>query len=506
MEVRSGENWANRWYHTLFTSYFLMLNLFLFSIASSTNSKTQTWTLSLFDKQALIPTHVHIMQSTESSASQVLNLRELASLIASCLDGEDLFLALRLNSTFQSIFKRDKAFWSRKLKSHGFTYSVDLLVTARQLRHAYQHQLRTIERIKRSKKPLQKSCDLRDHTSNTVLEGPRNMVLFFRSYKETGLTDIVNFGDLSHEGQPRFFPERIFAGGRLCLGWETRTQVIRKVDDWSLVVDQLDSPSEDCPLEYVPAKQWEISNPNWSELLCLHRKGANAGIVEVWDASVQNKLGEMFHPGLQDYLLVEETFQLVTASAEGLIKIWNLRNRSLAVEFKIDKYWYLKEVQRGILKIMTRDQTLDDPAHGAVYRMYDGSYLPQLLDKELSNPDYWITFSDGTHVVGVSSPTGIRICEFEILKHDGTKQGHFSHRSVKSITPFLDQFIVTVSSAGDLKIWSQIGEELSSQSLDYKYPTVVSDEQARLVVLSAFEGSFDGLTVFDFGAPGSELP
>ena len=261
---------------------------------------------------------LHASIPPSSTASRVLNLLELVSLIASFLDGEDLFKALRINKTFQSILERGKTFWSKKLESHGFTYSTDFAVAARQLRHIYQHQLRTVENIKTSRNPLQRSFDLRDRTYDRLCRGSRNVTLVFRTDQDTGLTDIYNFGDLEHEGRPCFDPERIFASGRLCLGWESGIQLVRKIDDWSLVVNQLDTLLDSNPMTYDPAISWEILHSDWNELLCLHRSGPNAGMIQVWDTSGKNKIEEYFHPGLKHHLLLEETHQLMTSSAEGL--------------------------------------------------------------------------------------------------------------------------------------------------------------------------------------------
>ena len=154
-------------------------------------------------------------------------------------------------------------------------------------------------------------------------------------------------------------------------------------------------------------------------------------------------------------------------------------------------------------------QTPNGLKHEAIYRTYDGSHLPELLEKELSNQDYWISFRDGTHVIGASSSrdhSGLWKAEFKILKPDGGELGHFSQLSVSGIMAFLDRFIVTVGFGGDLKIWSQAGEELFNQFLGYDYPTLVSDEQARLVILSSYESSFYNVTELDFGAPRNQLP
>lgn len=163
----------------------------------------------------------------------------------------------------------------------------------------------------------------------------------------------------------------------------------------------------------------------------------------------------------------------------------------------------MSEAQQGYFSVQTQLQIPGSYRYSTVCHRFDGRVLPERLQEKLLDFQYWITFSDGVHVVGTSTPTENTVqqdCRFEILAADGTEQGHFSHVSVREIIPFLDQFIVTAACAGDLKIWSRTGQELTSQHLGYRQPTIISDNQARLIAFENPDHHLRDITVFDFGA------
>lgn len=196
-------------------------------------------------------------------AGAVLRVPEIALNVASHLEGPHLFTAFRLTAPMQSIF-HDKVFWQEKLGQHGLANIKGAEIGASNLRHRYQHRLRTLEAIRKNQAPLCNSVDLRENTADHLRRGPGNMTLIFRRNQDTGLSDIYSLGEIAHEGQPAFRPESIFAGGQLCMGWENDRKVVRKVDDWSLAVDRLDTAPDDGPVSFDVAKRWGVSGTSTS--------------------------------------------------------------------------------------------------------------------------------------------------------------------------------------------------------------------------------------------------
>lgn len=240
------------------------------------------------------------------AVSSVLGVAELAMHVAHHLEGEDLFKAFSITVFLRELFYA-KSFWRTKLGQHGLAALARPEMGAFELRHIYQHQIRTIEAIKMRRAPLCYSHSIRDSQSqDSLLTGPNNMVLIFQTNLNTQSTDIFNLEDLDHKGQLCFEPESIFAGGRLCIGWERKRKVIRNIDDWSLVVDGL-----------APHKSWMASGTEREELLCICRE---AGLIEMWDSMAQKILGDILHVGLIDFRLVKAVRHLVTASNDGIIQ------------------------------------------------------------------------------------------------------------------------------------------------------------------------------------------
>ena len=62
---------------------------------------------------------------------------------------------------------------------------------------------------------------------------PRGMTLVIRVNAKTGMKSIGDPREsgVSHQDQPCFVRESIFANGNLCMGWEDDTLTIRRVTD-----------------------------------------------------------------------------------------------------------------------------------------------------------------------------------------------------------------------------------------------------------------------------------
>ena len=435
--------------------------------------------------------------------------QELAELIALYLEERDLFRAFRINKLFWS-FSHAEVFWQKLFKQHRLAPPIGANTSAADYYRIYKRRVCTTKVIKAKQAPSCKSHNIwtestRDDfaISDEHWKGEANVTLFFR-YDEVNGMDIYVSGALRHESKPLFKPMDIFESGRLCMGWEQvknrkrRRLVIRDVDKWS-IVGQLKTDN----------REWVRRSDNCDGLLCIHHENKDAGTVEMWDSRVKRKDGKIHHIGLSDYLWSETTNQLVTASKDGLIKVWNGRSCTFERLFQIEEYEMLLEVQQGILSIATVD---DGPK---TFRNLDGGPLPERLVERLSNHHGWITFSDGVHVVDAQDDY-----QFEVLAADGTELARFSHISGHLKFPFLDEFIITASRShpaipsevGSLKIWSKSGEELSSQRLDSKHFYIVPDEQAQLIIFTMVEHStarelrLDKVIVYDFANFDAAIP
>lgn len=211
---------------------------------SKDNSDSLTMRLCL--PELAMDVAIHLEGEDLSAASLVLCLPELAMNVAIHLEGENLFKAFPITRPLQPLF-HSKAFWLKKLEQHGLANLTNFEMEVSELRHIYQHCFRTIEAIKIGKAPLRYSSNIVEHTRDIII-----WCLYFESIKTQVSRTFTTFEDLVHKRQSGFWPESIFACGRFCMGWENsgRTKVIRKVDDWSVIVDRL--PTTPMAKEWIP--------------------------------------------------------------------------------------------------------------------------------------------------------------------------------------------------------------------------------------------------------------
>lgn len=400
--------------------------------------------------------------------------------IAIYLDGRDLFSILFCNRVPWGLFS-DKVFWKRKIKQHHWNTSTKGLRATRELRHRYQHLQRANDNIAQHLSPKRFYEKIYEHTlDRLIIKKDLNLCLLFRINQDTGETDIYDLVgmELLHESLPVFSPVSTF-GSEYCLGHEGSKFVLRRISDWSFV--RIVGESESI------TSRWTSTS---SFLIHMHEE---TGIITA-DNGTARVRGE--HIGAA-YGLVLPAGQFLTASCvDGTVKIWDLSTMMNPMEFIVPG---LKEVffEREVLFFWT----IVGGREEFMYKKLGGSYLKALGSWPRIYPDYWVSFSDSTHVIGSSLPTenSSRACHFTILNLDGTNLGSFEHESASSIETFLELYVVTAAFASAIKIWSKAGECLVQMELGYWYPHIIDTQNGILTALSFCEGTVYEISEWDFG-------
>ncbi|KAG4427067.1 hypothetical protein IFR05_017450 [Cadophora sp. M221] len=121
-----------------------------------------------------------------------------------------------------------------------------------------------------------------------------------------------------------------------------------------------------------------------------------------------------------------------------------------------------------------------DPDNESKYYHLDNKPLPPRLQGSSRALDFWVTFSDGTYVLGDKDIEGGVGCHFQIFSPGGIKQGSFQHNSVGEISTFIDLYIITVARAGSLEVWDRIGVKRFSTNLGYLSPRLAEGKTGTL--------------------------
>jgi hypothetical protein len=255
--------------------------------------------------------------------------------------------------------------------------------------------------------------------------------LFFRFSKtgENRKTSIYNIrSDLAFEDQAVFLPCNLFDHGRLCLGYTEDTMVVHRVQDWSLVV-RLETDPNDTWLDSSKAGRiWTAVGPDSDLLLCIHLRDDSAGIVEVWDITVNTSKGTIQHPGISTWASLPGS-KFLTADKNGNARIWDMCHLTYK-NFPID-------LGTGLVAIGCYGNILEyiDEHLNSKYYHLRNELLPPRLQGTSKSPDFWVTFSDGTYVLGDLNASG---GYFSIFSPEGKQQGSFQHDSTKNIITFMD--------------------------------------------------------------------
>lgn len=301
-------------------------------------------------------------------------------------------------------------------------------------------------------------------------------------------TDVYVSLTLRHRHKPRFQHLSFLEGASLCMGRERmngqQQLLIRKTEDWSMVAK----------LDESAGRWW----PRGEHCDGLIRERANC--IEMWCSEGKKRYGTL-RRRYSEYVWSDDADQLVTVTAEGLVRVWEWKVGTKLRQFRVSRGHIpasLLEVQQGILSV---GMDGEDGEETKILRYLNGEDLPQPLAQKLSNHSGWITFSNGTHVIESGD-------QFEIVTTKGLVQGTFSHQFGRLRFPFLDEFIVTASpsflypilGASEMKIWSDRGDEVFSHRFDCGPQGIVQDEQGRIIAFSTSKQGLSGVTMFDFTA------
>ena len=405
------------------------------------------------------------------------------------LDGNDLFNALRINKRIYELYS-DQDFWKKKLN-----ISRTDKLSVQSLRYRYTRIFRAMNSIEGTCTHLW-SEDWINGLGTMKLctsELEASPVLFFRQNDKTGTTDIEDLqSDLFFQDQPFFQPDELFDNGRLCLGYDESGMAIYSVKDWSLVA-QLKTDPNDTWLSCDRARTfWTTSGPESSTLLCIHRNGDSTGKIEIWDSTAKICKGILCHPEISCWVNLPGAEQFLTADKHGSIRIWDMLNftyRNLV--FDLGGTGPLVTVQRhgNILGFVNSTYKI------SYYHLHN-QRLPIKLEGTSTRHEFWVTFSDGTHVF--SEEVEDDQYHFLIFTSSGIQQGSFQQPATEKVITFMDRYIVTVAFAGDLNIWSKLGVLLFTSPLGYRKPALVEGKVGSLCALDFCEGSASRYQIWDF--------